>query len=208
MKSSLIHLAVMTTLLVAVLLGYGYWYSVVSAKSAEVVQLQSQIDSKNATASYIASVRSALAEISNDEAVVQSYFVSESDVVTFINDLQSRGSTKESVVSVSSVSSVPVSKTSAHPALKLSLKVQGTFDAVLRTIGSIEYAPYDISITSLSVNKKDKKQWTANVNILVGSVAASTQIGVIPPSSYLNKTTANVQGATGPKRKKTTPQLK
>ena len=43
----------------------------------------------------------------------------------------------------------------------------------MSTIGAIEYAPYDLTISSLSVTQGTENGWHANLNILVGSVSAT-----------------------------------
>ncbi len=172
MKSPLTHFILALTACTIVLVGYGFWYAAVSAKSAAVASLQDQISTKTETISRMAAARATLAELSGDEAVVQGYFVPETGVVAFIDSLESRGQAQGAGVSVLSVST---SGTTAQPALTLLLTVTGTFDAVMRTIGAIEYAPYDISIATLSVGKGDAKDsWRADLKLLVGSVAADT----------------------------------
>ena len=68
------------------------------------------------------------------------------------------------------VLSVSAGGTNARPTLTLAVTVTGAFDAVMRTAGSVEYAPYDISISKFSVMKSDKKNWLANLELVVGSV--------------------------------------
>jgi len=170
MKSSFTHLIVAVVLCAAALVGYGMWYAAITTTSTAVVELQNQIDAKNETASRITVARSALSEIASDEATVRSYFVSEASVVAFINDLESRGLSQGATVDVLSVST---SGTPAHPALGLTLTIRGSFDAVMRTVGTIEYAPYNISISQFSLGQGDQKDWHADFKLLVGSVSTS-----------------------------------
>lgn len=72
-----------------------------------------------------------------------------------------------------SVLSVSTSGTVAQPTLAFTLTVKGTFDAVMRTVGSIEYAPYDLSITALTIAQDDKNSWHADLKLSVGSVSAA-----------------------------------
>ena len=172
MKSPFMHLILSFIAGAIVLAGYGVWYATIAAKSVAVTALQSRIDEKTRTINKIATTRAALAEIVDDEAVVQGYFVPETGVVSFIDGLEARGRAQGTAVSVLSVSS---DKTSARPVITFTLAVKGTFDAVMRTVGSIEYAPYDISIAALSIGKKESKSgWHADLKLLVGSSAVST----------------------------------
>ncbi|HUY05545.1 MAG TPA: hypothetical protein VMV62_02420 [Candidatus Paceibacterota bacterium] len=167
------HFLIALAVAAAALAGYGVWYAAVSAKSAEVADIQGQIDAATENASRIAAARAALAEVAGDEAKVQAYFVSEAGIVAFINSLESLGLSQKAAVSVLSVSAAG---TPARPTLQLSLSVKGAFDAVMRTVGAIEYAPYDLSISTLSVGQDAKNSWHADLSLTVGSTppAAAT----------------------------------
>lgn len=169
MKSSLSQLVVVSIICAVTLIGYGIWYAAVSGKSAKVAELQNSITAKTETVNRIAATRATLASISGDEAVVQGYFVPEASVVAFIDSLQAHGRLLGTTVSVLSVSTVG---TTVAPALALSLTVRGTFDAVLRTVGTIEHAPYALSVSALDVTQDGKGSWHADLKLLVGSRAA------------------------------------
>jgi Tfp pilus assembly protein PilE len=170
MKSPLIHLVIALIIGILAMVAYGFWYSAVSRASQHVVALQTRIDQANTDVSRIAAARAALAEISNDEASVQGYFVPESGVVAFINTLEGLGPKERAEVSVLSVSTAG---SAAQPTLLLALSVAGSFDSVMRTIGAVEYAPYDLSITKLTLVQNDKNLWQANLSLTVGSAPAS-----------------------------------
>lgn len=167
MKSSAIHLVVWVCISVAAVAGHGLWYSVIAKKSAGVADLQSQINAKTETAARVALARTALAEIAGNESAVQSYFVSEAGVVLFIDHLESRAREQAAALEVLSVS---VGNSAAQPTLVVAITVRGTFDAVLRTVGAIEYAPYSVSLSKLSLVGEGKNLWGANLELVVGSV--------------------------------------
>jgi hypothetical protein len=171
MKSPFSQIIIVGILCTATFAAYGMGYALISAKSAAVADVQSKIDAKTETMNRIAATRATLASITNDEASVQSYFVPEADVVTFIDSLQAHGRVLKAVVDVTSVAK---SGTSVQPALALALTIQGTFDAMMRTVGSIEYAPYALSISSLDVTQDAKDSWHADLKLLVGSRTASS----------------------------------
>ncbi len=160
-------LMVFLVLLAGVLAGYAAFRTAIARKSGVVVSLTNQIQALTNDATRVAAARSALAELSGDEAALRAYFVSQTGVVGFIDDLQSRGRALGTVVEITSVAA-PNGK--QHPTILLSIGIRGSFDAVLRTLGSIEYAPYDISITNLSLNLDTKGAWVATANLSVGSV--------------------------------------
>lgn len=172
MRPSLITLGIWVAILALALGGYGLARASVAAQSASVAELERQIEARRESSNHVALARSALAELAGDEAVVQSHFVTPSGVVTFIDDLQARAHALDAVVEVESVAATAGRE--ARPALLLTFAVTGAFDAVMRTIGSIEYAPYDISITELSLAHDVQDVWAASVHLSVGSAATTT----------------------------------
>lgn len=171
MKYHLFHLAAALMVALVTLVGYGFWYAAIADESTVVANLQNQIIAKTETMSRIVSARAELAEISGDETAVQSYFVLGTDVVAFIDGLEAQGKAQGTVVNVLSVSA---GSEGTQPIFVLSLAIKGTFDAVMRTVGAIEYAPYDLSISELSLIQDDAKNWQANLKLLVGSVKIGT----------------------------------
>jgi len=171
MRSPATHFFIALAASIGVFVVYGIWYTAVSQKSEEVATLESQIVTASDTINRIASARVALAKVANDEAMVQSYFVTEADVVSFINVLEELGVSQHSKVTVSSVSS---GGSSEHPTLLFTVSVAGAFDSVMRTVGTIEYVPYALSVTSLSVREDVKDKWIASLNLSVLSVSATT----------------------------------
>jgi hypothetical protein len=172
MKSSLFTLLTILGTTLILLLGYGAWYSVVAAKSAAVAALEGEIRTKTDTGRRIAAARETLAELAGDERLIQHYFVSESAIVDFINYLEARGPALATEVDVASVAT---GEDKTRPTLLVTLAIRGAFDAVMRTIGSVEYAPYDLSITGLIVTH-ELETWRAEMKLVVGSVpvAAAT----------------------------------
>ena len=167
MNSPFVNLIIAVVICVIASIGYGVWYAAIVAKSTAVAALENQIAAKTKTADRIASARAALNEIADDEIIVQKYFVSKTGVVAFIDDLESRAKAQGVSMSVLSVSTEGAP---AQPTVVLSLTIKGTFDAVMRTVGSIEYAPYDISVLGLSLGQIATNSWHADLKILVGSV--------------------------------------
>lgn len=170
MRSSFIHLALAFFTCVLALIGYWIWYGAIADKSADVAALQSRIDARTATINRLATTRAALAELSGDEMTVRSYFVPETGVVAFIDGLEVRGRTLGTSVKVESVST---GGTTAKPTLEFVLSVTGTFDNVMRTVGSIEFAPYAITVSRLAIEQVAKNTWRADLKLLIGSRAPS-----------------------------------
>jgi hypothetical protein len=206
MNGPFIRLGIAIVLFAGVLGGYWVWYSVVADQSARAVELQSQIDTKTSLEQRAAAARTELSEISSDEAAVQQHFVSNDTIVSFLGDLENRGVATGATVKVLSVSSATIT---GHAALQINLQINGTFPAVMNTIGSIEYAPYDLSVATLSLNQSaggsgaapnTASLWSASVNILVGSApgnATSTAAtGTTKPATITAPAAASSSAAT------------
>ena len=171
MKSPLVRLIVMIVLMSAVIGGYVAWYAAIVKLSVTSASIQSEIIKKTEMASRVSSARVALSEVSGEGYALQQYFVSETDVVAFIDNLEEHAKSQGSSITVRSVSK----KTkSARPALALALSVEGTFDAVVRTVGIIEYFPYDISIDDFSLGRDQDGIWHAELSLVVGSIKTTT----------------------------------
>ena len=102
MKSTLqaiIALALFSFLFIA----YGVWYSQVAKESATAAGLSQQIETKKQTAERASAIQSALEKLRSDENAVESYFISEGNVVTFLSELEAVGTDTHSQVKVVSI---------------------------------------------------------------------------------------------------------
>lgn len=147
--AALIQLAFAFAILVGVLGAYGAWYVAVGKASAASAALAEQIDQKTQESARVASAREALATLSADEASIQGYLIREEDIVSFLEQLENSGTTLGSAIEVVSVGA---EEGGERPHIRLSVRVTGSFDAVLRTLGAIEYGPYDSAVTNLTLD--------------------------------------------------------
>ena len=162
---------------------YGAWYSAVGDMSTQAAELESKIADRTQAAERANSAKAILAKVAASEALLNTYFVPASKIVDFIDETQQLGRDLGTSVTVLSVSEGD-SKT--IPTLILTLSVKGSFDAVTRTLGAIEYAPYAIRYTSLAVHKSLDDLWSGDASVVLGSVPASTVVPV-----QLSTTTAS-----------------
>lgn len=167
MKSALSRLGIAGTVCVLSLAGYVLSYGVVVSKSEMAAELDRKIEAINTNTSQAISDRAALEELSKEEVFVQDLFVSEEDVAAFVDGLELQGRNQGTTVTVSSISK---GGANAPDTLGLSLTVKGTFDSVMRTVGVIEYAPYNLSVSSLVIARDEEKRWHADIKMTVGSV--------------------------------------
>jgi hypothetical protein len=199
MKYSFTQLGFALILLVIAILGYTSWLFTVQAASTKASLLASQIDGQSENATRDTEAANTLASLAKESAQIQNTFIGTQDIVPFLEALQTKGASLGTTVSVGSVSAMPTPR----PHLQLSLTIKGTFDAVMRTVGTIEYAPYDIEVTSFALNDDATtnttatSSWTANANISVGMKDPSMDTPSLPattaPSTASTTATTTLQ---------------
>lgn len=173
-RINLIRLIVGAIALALAFGAYGVWYGTVTGKSARAVELAGEIQTNGERASRIAAANATLATLGNDESAVGKYFVSSASLVPFLESLQSTGERLGATVTVSSVSS---GTRKGRAEISLNGTVSGSFDSVMRFIGSVEYAPYSVTVEQLSVSggtvsgaaSAAVSKWTATFILTVGS---------------------------------------
>lgn len=177
------HAIVMILVFLGALSVYGAWYGAVGKESANAVSLESQIRAKTETAANAQAARSQLTKALSDRASITDYFVSTNDIVSYLGILQNTGTKYGAKVGVDSVTAQPAQP---HALLQLALHITGPFDSVERTLGAIEYEPYDTTVTSVTLDTpggSGTPQWTAAVTMNVGTVdsASSTTTATTTP---------------------------
>lgn len=163
------HVLIMLAIFIGSLSLYGAWYSQVGKASANAVSLQADIQSKTQTASRAREAKTQLTRALSDRASITGYFVDTNDVVPYLETLQTTGARFGAKVSVESVSAQPAKP---HALLQLALRITGSFDSVERTLGAIEYEPYDTTISNVTLDTPggvSGPQWTAAVTMNVGT---------------------------------------
>jgi hypothetical protein len=194
MKRPMIACAAALVLFLATLVVYLGWYGSVVAESDQAQNIANEITIRSRAELRITAARTALANLAIAESTVAGYFVAQANIVPFIEELQSLGATAGANVSVLSVSAGPSIPTAAGTAvastpITITLSITGSFDHVVRAAGAIEYAPYDLEVSSLALAQKDGA-WQANMTVVVGSIASAAPL---PPVSVA---TSSAQAAT------------
>jgi hypothetical protein len=174
MKRSILYLVLSLLSLVAVLSGYGMFYGVVSALSGEVAALRAEIAVRNVVSNSTTAPVDSAALIAAKQQVA-SFFVDPDNIADFLGGLQSIGTTTGARVAVVSVAEDKKS----NGRLTVTLQAVGSFDAAMRTVGAIEYSPYDLTVSNLVLSTQSKSDdkavlaaWTASMTVSVGTVTA------------------------------------
>jgi len=173
-RIALIQLVLALALFAIVAGGYALWYASVGSLSATSARLAEEIQGKSKDSARIHAATAALSSLEANEASVRAYLVRTSDIVPFLESIEQTGTELGATVDVVSVAA----ETAGRPHLALSLKVQGSFDAVMRTIGAIEYGPFDSTLTGLTFDTVE----TAD-GVAVWTAATSFSIGTQPPAN-------------------------
>lgn len=164
------HVAIMLVVLLGVFTAYGAWYAQVGKASSDAISLATQIQERRQSQASAQEAKDQLERALVDEASITGYFVDTDDVVDFLGSLQATGNAQGTNVEVVSVSAEPARP---HGVLVLALRITGTFDSVLRTLGAIEYQPYDTVLTGLTLDTTDggvaARQWEAAATLRVGN---------------------------------------
>lgn len=169
---SLTHLFVALGFLAVVIALYSFWYFEVVRETKRSAELASQIYTTIESTVRAEETSDTLAELMTDEAAINSYVVKLADVVPFLERIEGTGRSIGSSVEVVSVADKP----GADGRVTLSVRIIGSFDVVLRTLGAIEYGPYDSRVTNLTFdNPAGGKAWTAVVSLSVATDAVPTK---------------------------------
>ncbi len=180
MKDTLFRVVSALVFLGGALLGYGVWYSVVSATSRTVATLSEEIAVRSERVQQASVASAALRKLESVKSELANYFVSEKSIVPFLAELEQLGTrlgTTMNVVSVGAPTEVGSQK--GEQPLPVILSAEGSFDAVMRTLGAIEQAPYALSITAVTLDRAGEDpapQWKAAFTILVGLVVPTANV--------------------------------
>ncbi|HFC11110.1 MAG TPA: hypothetical protein ENJ75_02925 [Candidatus Kaiserbacteria bacterium] len=177
MKKSARNLfSLMLTILIVVLGAFWWWHNHVNEVVASVNVLSQEIQNTHGALKHADTEKMILSGLSGEESSIKSYFVADTDIVSFLNVLETAGRASGAKVSVASVSPKTDSK---RPMLTVSVKVKGNFDAVMRTVGAIENVPYYAIIKTITLEHATvlkKTYWSAVFTMEVGSVAGTSTI--------------------------------
>lgn len=129
--------------------GSVYALHIVKQLSSESAALRSEIAAKDAERARSTSVRSGETELVATESYVASHFLKTEDIVSFLEELESTGTTFGAEVNVASLSG---DDSASSGRISLSLSITGSFDAVMRTLGAIEHGSYANMVKDITMD--------------------------------------------------------
>jgi hypothetical protein len=151
---------------------FSFSYYTLHQNREKADKLATQVGLKSAELDRVVAARATLSTLATDESTLRQYSVAKENIVPFLELLEATGRELGARVTINSVSDATRGRVS------VALNVSGTFDAVMRTMGAIEYGPYDGVITNLVLSQggtaSTTRAWTAAATYSV-SLASTTQ---------------------------------
>lgn len=170
-KNAYIPVVIALALLIASAGGYYFWRGMVERAASEAAELGAQLRARSDAGANAAASGRALAALEENEARINGYFLSETEIVTYLEDLEATGERLGATVEVLSVGNT-AAKAGQAGKVQVSLSITGSFDAVVRTVGAIEYQAYDTRLVSLALDSPTGETvWTAAAIFEVGTGA-------------------------------------
>ncbi len=160
MNSTLIHFIVAALIALGALGVYATEFVMLTNARNEAATAFADVARIEEENRSIANAKDTIAALESDEAAIAAHFVSPTDIVPFLEGLEQEGEglgTRVEVVSVSSPNE-------ADGRITLSLRIEGSFAAVMRTLGSFEYSQQDMRLSSLTLDTiqgEEERVWTA-----------------------------------------------
>jgi hypothetical protein len=146
-------------------------YGKVSSLATEAATVNAELEARSTSGAS----RLAEEELAANEARIYGHFVNENDIVPFLEELEAIGDTLGADVKVESVNK-PKLKADQPQYLEIALTISGPFSSVVRTLGAIEYQPYDTKLVELTLDSPDAGQgWMATVTFRVGTGPKAAQ---------------------------------
>ncbi len=164
-RSSFIHLGLVVLIAIMVSLAYAWWHQEVLRVASEAADLAVQAAERGNVQTR--SSRNEVASLAEGEAYVGAHLLPLGEIVPFLEGLEATGREFGALVAVASVSDA-----AGEGQISIALSIEGSFDSVMRTVGTIEYGPYASAIDTLTLDTLDGTLWSATLTLLVASKTA------------------------------------
>lgn len=168
-SSASLILAVIAVVLA--ILAYGFSYAVVDRLSQKAAELDTEIRIKNEETLRMSQAKETLETLLADEERMRGYLIRQEEIVPFLGRLEVLGSSLGSSLEVVSVSE---DLQGTRERILVSVKISGSFQSVVRTLGVIEYGPYDSAITHVTLDtpaggQEQSSTWSAVATFALGT---------------------------------------
>jgi hypothetical protein len=168
-KSLLTHLGVAILFAVVSILAYAWWQNTVAQTLTEATEVTAKAKAIEQELSEITHAKQEVASLEENEEFVRARFLPLEDIVLFLEELEETGQKYGATVSVVSVGD---GKTGNR--VSVALSAQGSFNAVMKTIGAIEYGSYASAVKSLALDGGGEGNWNASFILEVEAIKTET----------------------------------
>lgn len=166
MNRVLTHLVIALVLLALCVAGYIAAFLAVEKTRDQIAEVSGKTVALMEDQERIKEAQGALAALSQNESRITGYFLNEKEIVSFLEEVESAGEALGANVTVVAVNN---ERGTTPSRVSVALRITGSFDAVMRTIGVIEYEPYDGVITTITMDDQGEGVWGASVTYSVGT---------------------------------------
>ncbi len=192
MKKHIIIFAIALSILFVFVGAYRWGYDSVILLRQSVVKLDADVRGKQELLARSGTEAATVVSLIQDEAVINRYIVTNVSVVKFLNVFEAIGRATGAAVSVVSVSK---QTEKGKPVYAISISAQGSFSAVMNTVGAIETMPYYITTHMVSLSNAPvpgsstsgagSSTWSASMTLTVAAtnVVSTTTVSVATVAS-------------------------
>ena len=183
MRRSLITLGLSVVMLVSAGTAYSLAYYWLTKSTAELTVLEQKVNAETVQVERIKRAQEGVSGgLTSDEELVQHYFLNKQELVPFLEHLQNTGKILGSTLQVNTITET---KVDSRTRIQLAFTVTGSFDAVMRTLGALEFAPYDGVLTGLNLSTSNAGTASSTVHgwSAVGTLSLATPLASSTPST-------------------------
>lgn len=179
-RSAFIQLGVATVALLLAVGAFWQWEGRIYEFENSVGLLENTIQDKRTAITQLNVARTALSSSTEEETILNTYIVSEADIVPFLSAIDATGRAVGAKIVIASVGQQRGVGT--RSTLAVAITITGTFNSVMRAVGAIETMPYYLTTDTFTVSNSartsvgaKKSLWTASLKISVASSNATTK---------------------------------
>jgi hypothetical protein len=150
---------------------YGYLFFMTNAKTEKTTALYLASRQAASDKEKIHALERMLKETEKERARLSEYFVTKTNAVTFIEQIEKIGKNADVDLTVNSVSG----ETKDSGAIALNFSATGSFSALYRLIALVESMPYKATLKKTDMQRSDQKEkaaWKGNFTVMLESFAA------------------------------------
>ena len=149
---------------------YGGLFFFINQKNQQTMEIYSSMNKKESESGSLSITKKSLDDSVSKRKTLETYFITEDQTVSFIEQIEQLGDYSQANVKINSV--IPPVKKGEN--FLLSLSASGKFEDIYRLLNLIEKMPYRVTIGKVSLIKKENEidianQWIGSFTIYLES---------------------------------------